>query len=1199
MKRNLKYPSWTWGMLGLALLFIALSVSSIFSVNRQQAEIGANVGLINKLNAVEHSIRELDKWVTRGYVNRDTAATLWQTLLSRYRAEAQALDSSTIADQDIQSFMIKVEALVSRMDSLHTAALVAKPRLTTAKSWDMAFHLAIDEIKAAVQQIRSRQAAVSLALLKKWRNLKLLVIVSCLMALALSIVLRLYQGDLSKRKLAEKALRENEERFRRLAENAPDPIYRYRLTPAPGFEYVSPAMTDAIGYAPKELYADPDFVFKLTHPEDRILLESLRQSPPENIADLNLRWLHKDGTVVWTEQRIVPIYDDAGEVVAIEGIARNISMRMRAEQALRESEERFQNMADTVPIMIWMSGPDKRWHYFNKRWLEFSGRPLEKELGHGWADYIHSDDRQPFLAAYNTAFDQRQEFNMEFRLQRFDGEYRWVLATGIPRFLRHGSFTGYIGSCIDITERKQVEDKLRESEELFRSAFAHATTGMALVGIDGRFLRVNHSLCKMLGYTEQELLELDFRSITHLDDVSSNVSIFQQVLASEINAYQIEKRYIHKNGHVVWALLSGALVRDAKGNPLYFITQAQDITARKQVEEALSQSEERYRTLIERLPDGVYRSTPEGKFIDVNPAMIKMLGYASKEELLAIDIKKHLYFDVHEREAVVDALQKAGGDEIDVFRLRRKDGNEVWVEDHGRLIYDAAGKVIYHEGILRDFTERRHAEEALRESEARYRSVIAAMDDGIVLQDADGRILACNASAERILGISQKQMFSLTVVDPNWHTIHENGTPFQSGMHPAMVTLKTAKPCSNVIMGIYKPSGELTWLSINSHPLVRAPEPQPYAVVLSFSDITERKWAEEALRESEERYRLLAENSFDLIELLDLDGNIIYASPSHYYVLGHTPNDLVHKNLFKFVHADDIPPALAAINSLMASGTRKTLELHLSTKNGDWIEVEAIMSGILGRGNTVHRILLSARDITSRKQVEERIKGSLKEKEVLLKEIHHRVKNNLQIISSLLNLQSGYIHDEQAGEMFKESRNRVKSMALIHEKLYQSKDLARIDFADYIRHLTAYLLRSYSVHSHGVNLKVDVDKILLDIDTAIPCGLIINELVSNSLKHAFPQGTAGEIRIGLHENPDGKMILIVGDNGAGLPTEIDFRNTESLGLQLVSTLTDQLDGTLELDRSQGTTFKILLSPHNGFAAQGVSDGVHSRLDLPF
>ncbi len=269
-------------------------------------------------------------------------------------------------------------------------------------------------------------------------------------------------------------------------------------------------------------------------------------------------------------------------------------------------------------------------------------------------------------------------------------------------------------------------------------------------------------------------------------------------------------------------------------------------------------------------------------------------------------------------------------------------------------------------------------------------------------------------------------------------------------------------------------------------------------------------------------------------------------------------------------------------------------------KGGDWIEVEAILAAILGRGNKVHRILLSARDITARKQAEERIKTSLKEKEVLLKEIHHRVKNNLQIISSLLNLQSGYIQDKHAGEMFKESRNRVKSMALIHEKLYQSKDLARIDFADYIRHLTAHLLRSYSVHSPTVNLKVNVDKVLLDIDTALPCGLIINELVSNALKHAFPTGKAGEICVDLHKDQEGKLVLVVGDNGTGLPPEFDFRHTESLGLQLVSTLTDQLEGTLELDQSQGTTFKLSLSPHNGFAAQGVSDGVHhSRLDLPF
>jgi len=209
-------------------------------------------------------------------------------------------------------------------------------------------------------------------------------------------------------------------------------------------------------------------------------------------------------------------------------------------------------------------------------------------------------------------------------------------------------------------------------------------------------------------------------------------------------------------------------------------------------------------------------------------------------------------------------------------------------------------------------------------------------------------------------------------------------------------------------------------------------------------------------------------------------------------------------------------------------------------------------------------------DDTERRIAEERIRASLKEKEVLLKEVHHRVKNNLQIISSLLNLQSKYIKDDQALEMFKESRNRIRSMTLIHEKLYRSKDLANIDVAEYIQNLSSNLFRSYS--AGRISLRTQVDDILLGVDTAIPCGLIINELVSNSLKHAFPD-KQGEILVDLHRD-NGKFTLRVRDNGVGFPEHVDFRNTDSLGLQLVCTLTDQLDGEIELDRAGGTEFRI-------------------------
>lgn len=213
-------------------------------------------------------------------------------------------------------------------------------------------------------------------------------------------------------------------------------------------------------------------------------------------------------------------------------------------------------------------------------------------------------------------------------------------------------------------------------------------------------------------------------------------------------------------------------------------------------------------------------------------------------------------------------------------------------------------------------------------------------------------------------------------------------------------------------------------------------------------------------------------------------------------------------------------------------------------------------------------------EVTKRKKAESQIRTSLKEKEMLLKEIHHRVKNNLQIISSLLALQSEHIKEKWTLEMFKESQNRIKSMSFIHEQLYQSQDLANIDFNEYIQNITVNLFHSYGVNSDNISLKINAKDVSLSINKAIPCGLIINELVSNALKHAFAGVKKGEIRIDFHSDDDNKFILIVSDNGGGFPKDLDFRSVDSLGLRLVNTLTKQLKGTIELDRTHGTIFKI-------------------------
>ena len=228
-----------------------------------------------------------------------------------------------------------------------------------------------------------------------------------------------------------------------------------------------------------------------------------------------------------------------------------------------------------------------------------------------------------------------------------------------------------------------------------------------------------------------------------------------------------------------------------------------------------------------------------------------------------------------------------------------------------------------------------------------------------------------------------------------------------------------------------------------------------------------------------------------------------------------------------------------------------------------------------------HLKTLYLQPISDRKQAEEQLKASLQEKEALLKEVHHRVKNNLQVISSLLDLQAQQIEDAIALEAFRESQNRIRSIALIHEKLYQSNNVARINVADYIHTLTTYLLQTYPLAPDNITLQLNIDDILLDIDTVIPCGLIINELASNALKHGFIENNKGTIWIELNsisvastEEKAHQLTLIVRNDGIKLQEPANFGNPESLGLQLVDVLVKQLEGQIEIEQNPDTEFKI-------------------------
>jgi PAS domain S-box-containing protein len=554
----------------------------------------------------------------------------------------------------------------------------------------------------------------------------------------------------------------------------------------------------------------------------------------------------------------------------------------------------------------------------------------------------------------------------------------------------------------------------------------------------------------------------------------------------------------------------------------------------------------------------------DGLLKDANKTALETFGYSNDEivgkHVLEFVVPEHrqkstatlemALRDEHTREIEVDIYAKDGSIHTILFS-----SGQILI--HG----DGSPTSILVTGI--DITARKQAEGEIN----KLLATIETAKEAINITSADGTIMYTNDAMDELFGYKKGELIGK-------HPSVLNAGPTPEDVTKRIIhTIKKEGYWEGEIYNKRKDGADFI-----SYARISALKDEDGRIIHYLStqhDITERKQAEKALRQTRDYLENLFNFANAPIIVWDPSFTVTRFNRAFEHLTGRSATEVVGKPLDILFPHDECGEAMTLIRRTVAGERWEVVEIPILHKDGT-VRVVLWNSATLYAedGTTPIATIAQGQDITERKRAEEQIKASLREKEILLREIHHRVKNNLQIISALLNLQSKHAKDKETLEIFRESQNRIKSMALIHDQLYQFKDLAKINMAEYIQKLTTDLFYSYGVGRDRIELKLNAHDVLLGVNTAIPCGLIINELVSNSLKHAFQDRMKGEICIDFRSNNDHAFTLIVSDSGVGFPRDLDFRNTETLGLQLVITLVEQLKGTIELDRGTGTTFKI-------------------------
>jgi len=742
---------------------------------------------------------------------------------------------------------------------------------------------------------------------------------------------------------------------------------------------------------------------------------------------------------------------------------------------------------------------------------------------------------------------------------------------------------------------KKTDDYLEISNylEKYKIIFDNLRDVIYTISEEGIITSINSAIEKITGWHVNETKGKHFTSFIHPSDLNCAIEI-HYLIQKGITPDVFELNFLFKDGD--YHSIEFTTVPMKKNNKIIgTLGVARDINEKKKIENQLKENELKYRELVKNLPNVVIVHT-NGIINFVNDTIFDVLEYLPEEI-----IDKNIYDIIEHQDIVVakeNALKRLSGQLVEPYELKfiTKNGSIKTMEVRASII--KFKDELATSCVLTDISERTEYEINLKEKELQYRSILDSMPD-IIFLDVDGKIIYANAAAIDVIGVTLDNIIGKNLSDffedPEKVNLKKNIlkkkiTKKQAEIQELILKTDTEEfkdvQIRNSFIRFNKSEANLTVVTDITHKKRIEKEVMKIYDNLDFrvnertkdmlimvieleNEIKRRIEVESALRASEHRLKKVLETGPLLMYAVDNSGTIQLLEGNSLKTIGLNSADYLGKNIFDVFRKNK-----EITNSVKRGLSGKDVHTIVDIEK---VIYESWYCPMYDNNGKISGTTCVSLDITERIESEEKIIDSLKEKEVLLKEIHHRVKNNLQIIHSLLNLQSNCIDDENTLSLLMNAKNRVRSMVLIHEKLYQSKNLASIKFNEYINELAHDLVNSYTSNLDNLKLNLELEPIEIDIDMAIPCGLIINELVTNSLKYAFPIKTnPNTISIKFFKDEKNKLNLSIADNGIGLPKGINVEKVNTLGMQLITSLSNQLNGNYKFKniKPSGTEFNL-------------------------